>query len=1164
MCLPLLSCRNSLEILAPIPSISCSLEGCFAISKNVLLTLLTAISMTFQKSSLVVIDPAVQDYQHLIKGVHPQCEIVVLDPVQDGIAQISQLLSHRRNLESIHIVSHGQPGKLLLGSAQLSLQTLAHYAATIQSWAKSLKQQASILLYGCQVAAQQQGQTLVQQLHALTGATVAASVNLTGSAASGGDWLLEFVAGANEDEIGKHGLGKIASGGAFQSQILETYPHVLAVLVSETFRQADVEEKPWIFGTGTAGSANPFLTARTDPNPSVNGLPGSSSPIDTAGNGALRLTNNSTDQAAFVIYNNSIASNAGLSITFDFFAYNGTGTGGARPGGDGISFFLIDGAQSPTAAGAFGGSLGYAQKVVDNIPGIVGGYLGVGLDEFGNFSNPADFTGGPAQRQGGPGEVQDSIAIRGSGSGLTGYPFIAGSGTLSPGIDNVAATNRADATRKARIDITPTGVLSVKVDLNNDGDFADTGEAPTQTSNIDIISANGGSIPSTFKFGFASSTGNATNIHEVRNLTISTFSTPPTVVDTTVAVSPNSIVNVTGLSGIDAETSVASYTIVTLPDPTQGTLFLGNPLTGGTAITAGQTLTADQLPQLYLQSQPGFTGGSFTYRATDTDGDTTQTPGTVTLGLSANQAPTASDTTVNVTPGSSTNITGLPATDSDGSIASYTVVTLPPAAQGTLFFGNPAVGGTPVTVGQVISPANIGQLFFQPTNNFTGSSFTFTATDNIGTVDATPATVTLNRINNTPPVLEGGSTISVDPDSPTNLTGLTGTDSDGSVSAYVISTIPAADQGTLFVGNPDQGGTPVTVGQRLTSQQIDRLFFRPATGFNNTSFTYAAIDNQGATSNPRTITLSRLVTSSGTCAPGENLKGSNARNQLVGGTGSDRQRGLNGNDNLRGKQCNDRLDGGRGNDRLFGNDDNDVLLGRQNNDRLDGGKGIDVANGGLGRDRIRGRLGEDTLFGRRGNDTLNGNGGDDSVNGNFGRDKVRGGNGDDALQGGQSNDRVDGGKGNDLLGGGLQQDRLLGRSGADVLLARRGNDRLRGGSQADDLSGELGRDVLIGGGDADTLSGGGGRDRFVYRNAAHGLDTIVDFESQDQIVVRAIFAKGNYSRSSRFDNYVRLRQTGSDTIVQIDANGNSARGFVNLVTLLNVNSADLASSNFLV
>ncbi|MBW4464973.1 MAG: DUF4347 domain-containing protein [Pegethrix bostrychoides GSE-TBD4-15B] len=1115
--------------------------------------------------SLVLIDAAVKDHQHLTRHLRSDCQVVLLKAGQNGIEQITELLADYRDLESLHIVSHGQPGELLLGAAAVNLSSLESQATAVRSWAKALKHQASILLYGCQVAATEAGRGFVQKLRDLTGSEVAASTTLTGAAQGGGNWQLEFATG----------LTALAAELPFSPQTLAAYPHTLTVLLNETFTGNTVTGS-WLFGTD-GSSADPYLTASSNATAPPGGLPGSAAPLDTAGTGTLRLTNNSKNQAAFVIYDSAFNSNAGVSVEFDFFSYGGSSNTAqaVTQGGDGISFFLVDGTTpSITSAGAFGGSLGYAQKISNpaNTPGIAGGYVGIGLDEFGNFSNQTDGAPGDPQQRVGPlpsnGPVPDSVSLRGRiGTTLANsYPFLGGSGTLPSSIDNFTATSRTDASRRARLDITPTGLLSVKVDLNADGDYLDVGEAPASLTNIDIVAANGGAVPSTFKFGFASSTGSATNIHEVRNLTITTFSTPPTVINTTVAITPGAIVNLAGgLSGTDAETTVASYTIATLPPADQGLLYLGNPLVGGTLVTAGQVLTPDQLPQLFFQSVPGFTGGSFTYTGTDTDTDVSA-PGVVTLGLSTNQPPSAGDTTVNVTPGSAVNIPGLPATDLDGTIASYTIVTLPPAPQGTLFLGNPAAGGTPIVAGQVLTPTQIGQLFFQPTAAFTGGSFTYTATDNLGAVDSTPATVTFNRITNLPPSLPGDSTTPVTPDGPSNIPGLGGTDPDGGISGYIIAAIPSADQGILYVGDPTRGGTPATVGQRLTPDQITQLFFSPASGFTTTSFTYAAIDNQGAVSNPRTVTLSRFLDpSQQVCAPGQNRRlSSNSSGTLVGGPNSDRLRGRNGNDQLEGKGCQDRLFGGRGNDVLRGNADNDVLQGQQGNDRLFGAGGDDRANGGLGRDRINLGKGNDVARGGRGNDRLNGRRGDDQLNGNVGKDQLRGNEGDDVLNGNQGNDRLDGGDGNDQMNGGLKRDNLLGRSGEDTAFGRRGNDKLKGGSQSDLLVGGLNRDRLIGGGGADTLSGGGGRDWFIYNNIRHGNDTITDFEQIDQIDISRIFAKGDYNRTPRFDNYVRLAEVGSDTVVRVDGNGNRAGGFVALATLTNVTASSLSSSNFLV
>jgi serralysin len=232
-----------------------------------------------------------------------------------------------------------------------------------------------------------------------------------------------------------------------------------------------------------------------------------------ADSGILKLTDAVNEQASFILYTKPVDATKGLSITFDFFSYGGKGGTSGGTGGDGIGFFFIDGSKSPTKPGGFGGSLGYAQRDILN-SGIEGGYLGVGFDEFGNYSN------GVEGRIGGPGQTPDSIAVRGSQA--TGYKYLTGTGTLPVSLDNPGPqANRTNSRRRAQVDLTPTGLLTVQIDLNNDGDFADPGEKPVNALNV--IAAGNGPLPTTFKFGFAGSTGAATNIHEVGNFKVTTF-----------------------------------------------------------------------------------------------------------------------------------------------------------------------------------------------------------------------------------------------------------------------------------------------------------------------------------------------------------------------------------------------------------------------------------------------------------------------------------------------------------------------------------------------------------------------------------------------------------------------------------------------------------------
>ena len=144
-------------------------------------------------STIAFIDAAVADGQTLAMGALPGVEVVILDAAQDGITQITSVLQTRSGLDSVQIFAHGAAGSLQLGNTQLNSGNLESYASQLQQWRSALGSGADLLLFGCDVAAD--GTALVDRLSQLTGADVAASTNLTGHAAWGGDWNLEVQTG---------------------------------------------------------------------------------------------------------------------------------------------------------------------------------------------------------------------------------------------------------------------------------------------------------------------------------------------------------------------------------------------------------------------------------------------------------------------------------------------------------------------------------------------------------------------------------------------------------------------------------------------------------------------------------------------------------------------------------------------------------------------------------------------------------------------------------------------------------------------------------------------------------------------------------------------------------------------------------------------------------
>ncbi|MBD2502393.1 DUF4347 domain-containing protein [Anabaena azotica] len=174
--------------------------------------------MNIATTPIIFIDHAVTSYQKLLDAIVTKTETVILDQHRDGVEQITQLLSQYRRVENVHIISHGSPGCLYLGNTQLSLNTLQRYTQDLQTWfsaSSHLCISPSLLLYGCNIAAKDAGAEFIDKLHKLTKASIAASANLTGNAALGGDWQLEIR------------RGEVATVPIFQPEILEAYNFVL-------------------------------------------------------------------------------------------------------------------------------------------------------------------------------------------------------------------------------------------------------------------------------------------------------------------------------------------------------------------------------------------------------------------------------------------------------------------------------------------------------------------------------------------------------------------------------------------------------------------------------------------------------------------------------------------------------------------------------------------------------------------------------------------------------------------------------------------------------------------------------------------------------------------------------------------------------------------------
>jgi type IV pilus assembly protein PilY1 len=308
---------------------------------------------------------------------------------------------------------------------------------------------------------------------------------------------------------------------------------------------------------------------------------------DPLGKGALRFTNGSPGgyaQNGAIVSTVPFSTGQGIAVTFKTVTYRGDSGGAGRDGADGISFYLMDASQLNTSTitgtasgdgnglGSWGGSLGYTCSNA-NPPynGLVGAYLGLGIDEYGNFLNgtalmpgylgtnvptgdnsalgygykpgriglrgagniawswlnanypavyPSSFS--VAQQQGAvQATCQNGVewnyltgrAVKVSGSTVPLYDYapIAGAYSELPAatqIANEAAMTRGAATTILyRLKITQNNLLSLSYSLN--------GGAYQSVITGQSILASNGALPANFLFGFAGSTGGSTNIHEI-------------------------------------------------------------------------------------------------------------------------------------------------------------------------------------------------------------------------------------------------------------------------------------------------------------------------------------------------------------------------------------------------------------------------------------------------------------------------------------------------------------------------------------------------------------------------------------------------------------------------------------------------------------------------
>jgi hypothetical protein len=312
------------------------------------------------------------------------------------------------------------------------------------------------------------------------------------------------------------------------------------VFVNESFTGASVSG--YLKPSAPAGSNVACLTAGSDT--TATPVPGcASTAIDAAGSGALRLTSSGGTLEGGVGAVQSVPISKGLDATFNSYQYGGTAA-------DGIVFYLSVtdpyNPQVPKAIGQAGGSLGYSPT--GSSPGLANGYLGLGLDVYGNYLN-SGFDGSGCSSAPGNTTQPTNVTVRGPGSGPVGYCVLPGYNSSLGGKNALHGTTRANSQVPVEVVINPSAsstmsagtakLASVAVAAMSYAIVFNTIGAATQTvvtgvlpdlraaAYKDLVDSSwydpNTGLPYKLTYGWVASTGGSTDVHEVNNFTAQTL-----------------------------------------------------------------------------------------------------------------------------------------------------------------------------------------------------------------------------------------------------------------------------------------------------------------------------------------------------------------------------------------------------------------------------------------------------------------------------------------------------------------------------------------------------------------------------------------------------------------------------------------------------------------
>ncbi|MEB3213761.1 MAG: DUF4347 domain-containing protein [Leptolyngbyaceae bacterium] len=1050
---------------------------------------------------LVFIDASIHEHELIRGGLRQGVKAVTIHANENGIERITQSLATESNLKAVHIISHGKPGSLRLGSSHLSLDTLEASFASIQAWTNALVKGSELLLYGCSVGAGQRGASFVNTLSSWLGIHVAASTQRVGAAQCGGSWNFNYLTGPIFTENAIQPETRQVYQGAFPDNLL--------------------------YASDGAGNLYTVNTAN-----GVSQLFGPPNSVPST----FALARDAETGLLFTIGNGT---SSGLVSTFNPVTQTSAVVG---PTGLGGTFFKLAQADDGRLFGIRGNNA---------VLSVFNRVTGEGND-LGTIANLPVGSGDMAFNPLNPNQL--IILVTQSNPSDIYALYSVDISDLS----NLNATLLGNIVNQAGNALTPgagSGTLAFGPDGNLYVTSRDNGTTAATNDALFQIPVTNGAIPTgtiTANFVAALQDGNGQAITVTDFATLPTPTVPPGSLAVDISIDD-------GLTNVDPNQSI-TYTITVSnpnsvavpvqiqdflpPSILQNPTFTVNiPVTSGSLIDPADVgsnipVTADTTIEALVVSGQSFTisltgtvdPNALNNTSIETSATATIVEDFVDLNNIVPRTPLVTDTDIDndtvvdrggggggvdrVDVAVVTNTDQL-ATVNPGDDVTYTVritnnSNIP--VQG-IHIENPIPRQIRQATYEVSIPAGTGSL--ENPSDATGSG----DIDIVANLDAgATATITIRgRVANGASIGD----IILNTATATVPNGVTDVD---------LSNNERTDRTRIVEGDDGGGGHTCADGEKLDGSDGKDLLrgtggIDEITGFDGDDVLRGLgcpdtiFGGRGADALFGNEARDLLRGNQGN----DDIRGGKGPDQINGGLGADFVKAGSQDDRVRGRLGDDVINGNQGDDRIRGDDGNDIVQGNSGRDRVFGGLGDDVTRGGggadfvqagpgndvaaggagndliiagLGDDEVFGNSGDDQVFGRRGDDTINAGFGNDIAIGGLGDDEVRGSRGDDVLNGSENDDKVIAGPGNDFARGGVGNDIVRGNNGDDVMIMGRGNDSGFGGSDNDLIWGEEGDDIVGGNGGSDIVSGGFGNDKV---RGGGGNDTVQGNQGNDRI-----------------------------------------------------------------